>query len=218
MGSVADSSNMRVSTASALSTMPGGPSTCSLWPRRRTSTPRRSSTWRRFCSMGPANTPSRALSAASSDSSRDSTWAFKRCSARASRRRPRSEFGIASVISTSTKRPISAGGPSKFTQRLFSVRPASCRASLFDGRSTSTRCTEPTMRTADRERVRVDARLQPLEPRLLHLVRHVVRQRGSGRARAAAVDEAETLVEADLLDQAPWWPRSRAPSRRGSRR
>ncbi len=44
-----------VSTASALSTMPGGPSTCSWWPRRRTSTPRRSSTWRRFCSIGPAN-------------------------------------------------------------------------------------------------------------------------------------------------------------------
>jgi hypothetical protein len=59
--------------------------------------------------------------------------------------RPRSELGIASVTSTSTKRLISDGGPSKFTQRLFSVRPASCRASFFDGRSTSTRCTEPTM-------------------------------------------------------------------------
>ena len=60
-------------------------------------------------------------------------------------RRPRSEFGIASVITTSAKRLINACGPSKFTQRMFSVRPANCCASLFDGRSTSTRCTVPTI-------------------------------------------------------------------------
>ena len=37
--------------------------------------------------------------------------------------RPLSEFGSASVISTSTNWLINVSGPSKFTQRMFSVRP-----------------------------------------------------------------------------------------------
>jgi hypothetical protein len=43
--------------------------------------------------------------------------------------------------------------------------------------------------------------LQQFEPVLLHGVRHRVGQRRGGRARPAAVDEAERLVEAHLGDQ-----------------
>ena len=73
---------------------------------------------------------------------------LKRCSWRrsASTSRPRSELGIASVIDDVGEPLINVAGPSKLTQRLFSVRPASWRASLFAWRSTSTRCTLPTMR------------------------------------------------------------------------
>ena len=59
--------------------------------------------------------------------------------------RPRSEFGIASVMQTSAKRSTSECGPSKFTQRMFSVRPASWRGSRRECFSTSTRCVLPTM-------------------------------------------------------------------------
>ena len=47
-----------------------------------------------------------------------------------------------------------------------------------------------------------DALLQALQARLLDLRRHVVGQLGGGGARARAVDEAEGVVEADLVDQA----------------
>src|SRR5216684_4787 len=40
----------------------------------------------------------------------------------------------------------SSPGPSKLTQRLLSVRPASCCGFRLAGRSTSTRCRLPTMR------------------------------------------------------------------------
>src|SRR5688572_20776080 len=46
-----------------------------------------------------------------------------------------------------------------------------------------------------------DQRLQPLEPSLLFIVRHVVRERGRGRSGTAAVDEAVRLVEAHIGDQ-----------------
>ena len=59
--------------------------------------------------------------------------------------RPRREFGMASVMRTSAKRSTSEGGPSKFTQRMFSVRPASWRGSRREGFSTSTRCVLPTI-------------------------------------------------------------------------
>jgi len=45
-------------------------------------------------------------------------------------RRPRNEFGNASEIRTSTNWPIKRSAPSKLTQRLFSVRPASCSGFL----------------------------------------------------------------------------------------
>ena len=78
-----------------------------------------------------------------------------------------------------------APGPAKFTQRLFSVLPASSCASFFDGRSTSTRCVLPTIDLADGARLFVELRLQAREALLLDLERHVVRQRGRGRARDA---------------------------------
>jgi hypothetical protein len=52
--------------------------------------------------------------------------------------RPRGEFSIASVMTTSANCPTSCGGPMKLTQRLFSVRSASSRAFFTDSRSTST--------------------------------------------------------------------------------
>src|SRR5690606_2062684 len=55
------------------------------------------------------------------------------------RRRPRREFGSASVITTSTNRPRQESSPSKLTQRLFSVRPVHCRSLFFERFSTSTR-------------------------------------------------------------------------------
>src|SRR5271166_787676 len=61
------------------------------------------------------------------------------------RSRPRSEFGIASVMTRSAKRLIRLCGPSKLTQRLLSVLPASCRGLRFAGRSMSTRCVLPTI-------------------------------------------------------------------------
>ncbi len=115
--------------------------------------------------------------------------------------RPRREFGMASVMRTSAKRSTSDRGPSKFTQRMFSVRPASWRGSRREGFSTSTRCGAADHRLADAPCLAVELRLQRLEPLLLDLVRHLVRQRGRRRAGPLAVDEAEGLVEADVRDQ-----------------
>ena len=42
------------------------------------------------------------------------------------RQSPRRELGRASRIRTSTNRPINSAPPSKFTTRLFSVRPRTC--------------------------------------------------------------------------------------------
>ena len=53
---------------------------------------------------------------------------------------------------------------SKLTQRLFSVRPETCRSLFFDRRfSTSTRCVVPTMLAADFHCLLVDTRLQQLQ-------------------------------------------------------
>src|SRR5690606_7126452 len=54
---------------------------------------------------------------------------------------------------------------------------------------------------ADRLCLRIDLRLQPVQPVLLHLQRRVVRERGRRGAGPRAVDEAERLVEIDLLHQ-----------------
>src|SRR6185437_10693583 len=59
--------------------------------------------------------------------------------------RPRSECARASVTVTAANRFSSESGPVKFTQRLFSVRPASSARSRLARRSTSTRCVLPTM-------------------------------------------------------------------------
>ena len=53
-----------------------------------------------------------------------------------------------------------SAGPSKLTQRLLSVRPASCRGSRLAGRSTSTRCVLPTMRLGNGAGLRIQALLQ----------------------------------------------------------
>ena len=91
----------------------------------------------------------------------------------------------ASVIDARPRSGRSAmAGPSKFTQRLFSVRPASWRASACEGRSTSTRCRLPTIDSLIARACALSRCLQSLEPLLLHLVRDVIRQRGRGRARA----------------------------------
>src|SRR5581483_12038979 len=58
---------------------------------------------------------------------------------------PRREWGSASVTRTSTNCPIRRGAQRKLTARLFSVRPVSSCASFFEGPSTSTRCTVPTI-------------------------------------------------------------------------
>ena len=55
--------------------------------------------------------------------------------------RPRSELDNAPVITTSTKRPISDGGPEKLTVFMFSVFPANSAASLRDRPSTRIRFT-----------------------------------------------------------------------------
>ena len=52
---------------------------------------------------------------------------------------PRREFGSASVIMTSTNCPIHDASASKFTQRIFSVRPANWLWLFFDVFSISTR-------------------------------------------------------------------------------
>ena len=59
----------------------------------------------------------------------------------------------------------------------------------------------PTQAGIERRRLGLEARLQHLQPRRLHLVRDMAPQRGRGRARARAVLEREGLREADLLDQ-----------------
>ena len=222
IASLADSSNIRRSTAVARSRpAPAGRAPAARGrggALRRRGAPR--------CGAGSlpsdrAKFASRALSGApparcSRDRERDRS---SDAPLRGSRdRRPRSEFGIASVMTTSANRPMSAAGPSKFTQRLFSVRPASWRASRFDGTLDQHALHGADHRCADRARLRVELRLQPLEALLLHFVRHVVRQRRRGRAGPPAVDEAEGLVEADVARRAPASPRSRAPSRPGSRR
>src|ERR1700723_4716313 len=69
----------------------------------------------------------------------------------AATRRPRSEFGIASVMTTSVKVfkifPGASAGPSKLTQRLLSVRAAHCKGLRLAGRTTRTRWRLPTMRS-----------------------------------------------------------------------
>ncbi len=62
-----------------------------------------------------------------------------------STRMPRRLLGSASVTRTRTNVPMSDAGAAKFTTRLLSVRPLICAGSFFDGFSTSTRCTEPTI-------------------------------------------------------------------------
>src|SRR5690348_1866219 len=59
--------------------------------------------------------------------------------------RPRSELLIASVMTTSTNRPTNRAGAGKFTERMFSVLPVSSSGFFFDGPSTRTRCTLPTI-------------------------------------------------------------------------
>ena len=58
---------------------------------------------------------------------------------------PRSELGMARVIRTRTKRPISSGVPRKLTTRLLAVRPAMSAVSFLEGPSTRMRCSVPTM-------------------------------------------------------------------------
>ena len=102
---------------------------------------------------------------------------------------------------TSTKRCSSEAGPAKLTQRLFSVRPASSPWPFLAPRSTSTRCTLPTMAAADRERLGIEQRLQPRQPLLLDLQRHLIGQRRPPACRAAAVEEAERLIELHIGHQ-----------------
>src|SRR5262249_48463952 len=54
---------------------------------------------------------------------------------------------------------------------------------------------------ADRARLRVELRLQAREPLLLHLGCDLIGERRRRRARAAAVEEAEGLVEADVAHE-----------------
>src|SRR5690606_2028229 len=59
----------------------------------------------------------------------------------------------------------------------------------------------PDHAPADRGRLRRDQRLKPLEPRLRDVTRHHVAHRRGRRAGPGAIDEAERLIEADVLDQ-----------------
>ena len=115
--------------------------------------------------------------------------------------RPRSEFGIASVMTTSVKRLNSVVGPVEIDPAaIFGAageltRVASCRT--FDQHALHGADHAP----ADRARLFVQLRLQPLEACLLLGVRDVVGQRGGWRAGTLAVDETEALVETHLAHE-----------------
>ena len=92
-------------------------------------------------------------------------------------------------------------GPAKFTQRLFSVRPASSCVSFLRRPLDQHALHAADHGFADGARLFVELRLQARQALLLDLVRHVIRQRGRGRARALAVDEGERLVEIRLAHE-----------------
>ena len=216
--SVAESSNMRVSTAAAFASGSGGTEHLQavaapahldaealldvaqvlLHRPREVGEPR---------VVGPVERDLARLDRAS----------LKRCSARGSTSRPRSEFGIASVISTSAKRVDQRGrtveidpavvlGAARELARIPPRRPLDEHA---------LHACPPSQRLIA-QRLLVQLRLQALEARAA--------SPRAGRRRAArppacpgraAVDEAETLVEADLARRARASPRSRVRSRPG---
>ena len=99
--------------------------------------------------------------------------------------RPRSELrqrlGDRHVDETAD---AACAAPSKFTQRLFSVRPASSRGVLRRRPLHQHALHAADHALADRARLRVELRLQARQALLLDLVRHIVGQRRRRRARA----------------------------------
>ena len=91
--------------------------------------------------------------------------------------------------------------PGKFTQRLHSVLPASSRGFLVERplHQYPLRGADPRLHIFLAEAV--DARLQHLQPPHFLLMRHVILKRGRRRAGTAAVDEAESLIESNLIDE-----------------
>jgi tRNA-2-methylthio-N6-dimethylallyladenosine synthase len=116
-------------------------------PRRNSVTSSAEAIWRRFSSTGPHRLASRLLSTGSGKNCLVAEF-FKSAAYVLITISPRSENGWLSVMVTSMNCPIrraAFGPPSKFTTRLFSLRPCSSFGSRFDGPSTSTRCTLPTI-------------------------------------------------------------------------
>ena len=129
----ADSSNMRASTRVRAVDDCRRPEHLQRCPRRRTSTPRRSSTWRRFCSSGPQVAEPRVVGGLERQLARRrpaARHAMLALTAPASR--PRSELGSASVITTSANRPIERGRCRRNSPSGCSrCGPASCRGVLL---------------------------------------------------------------------------------------
>src|SRR5213592_89672 len=93
-----------------------------------------------------------------------------------------------------------SAAPGKFTTRLLPVRPASCGI-LPRGAFDEHALDGADHALADRARLRLQLRLEALQPLQLHVPRGWVGQLSRGRAGPRAVEEGKGGIEADVAGQ-----------------
>src|SRR5437016_2060810 len=165
------------------------PRTVNFEPRRAMVTSSADSIWRRFSSSDPHSRARRWLS---SGSSRTSTGLL-RIQQFAAQRMRKSTGDL-----HFDERMNEIRGPGEVHYAVVSRPAAHFRFSLFRETLYEHALRRADHRFADRTRLRLQLRLEPLQSFQLHLMRRVVRQFRGGRAGPRAVDERERGVEADL--------------------